>query len=147
MNTQLLGISIDNHYSHITWIRNIKEKFGVENQFPIIAALKMGVAKASLMFYPGAADTSAVRATFIIDPQRIMRAMVYYPMSNGRSIDEIFRRVIALKTSDSNKMATPESSHFGDKVIVHPPVTTEAAEARVNEGYEFTDWHFCKIIA
>ena len=147
MNTELLGLSIDSHFSHIAWIRNIKEKFGVEIPFPIIADLKMDVARAYGMIHPGAADTSAVRATFIIDPQGIMRAMVYYPMSNGRSIDEIFRLVTALQTSDSNKVATPEGWQPGDKVIVPPPATTEAAEARVNEAYECTDWYFCKRVA
>ena len=82
MNTELLGLSIDSHYSHIAWIRNIKEKFGVEIPFPIIADLKMDVARAYGMIHPGAADTSAVRATFIIDPQGIMRAMVYYRTTN-----------------------------------------------------------------
>ena len=78
----------------------------------------MDVARAYGMIHPGAADTSAVRATFIIDPQGIMRAMVYYPMSNGRSIDEIFRLVTALQTSDSNKVATQsEGWQPGDKVI------------------------------
>ena len=73
--------------------------------------------------------------------------MVYYPMSNGRSIDEIFRLVTALQTPDSNKAATPEDWQPGDKVIVPPPATTEAAEARVNEAYECTDWYFCKKVA
>ena len=93
MNNELLGLSIDSHFSHIAWIRNIKEKFGVEIPFPLISDLKMDVARAYGMIHPGAADTSAVRATFIIEPLGIMRAMVYYPMSNGRSIDEIFRLV------------------------------------------------------
>ncbi len=106
----------------------------------------MDVARAYGMIHPGAADTSAVRATFIIDPQGITRAMVYYPMSNGRSIDEIFRLVTALQTSDSNKVETLEGCQSVDKVIVPPPATTEAAEARVNEGCECTDWYFCKKV-
>ena len=143
MNTELLGLSIESHYCHIVWIRNIKEKFGVEIPFPLISDLKMDVARAYGMIHPGAADTSAVRATFIIDPQGIMRAMVYYPMSNGRSIDEIFRLVSALQTCNSNNVATPEGWQPGDKVIIPPPATTEAAEARVDEG-ECIDWYFCK---
>ena len=87
-NCELLGLSIDSHHSHIAWMRNIKEKFGVEIPFPIIADLKMDVARAYGMIHPGAADTSAVRATFIIDPNGILRAMVYYPMSNGRSTSD-----------------------------------------------------------
>jgi peroxiredoxin (alkyl hydroperoxide reductase subunit C) len=144
INTELLGLSIDSHYSHVAWVRNIKEKFDVDVPFPIIADLDMKVAKAYGMIHPGAADTSAVRATFIIDPKGVLRAMVYYPMTNGRSIDEFVRLVTALQTSDEHGVATPENWQPGDKVIVPPPATTEAAEARVNEGYECVDWYFCK---
>lgn len=145
MNTELLGLSIDSHFSHIAWVRNIKEKFGVEIPFPIIADLSMEVAKSYGMIHPGAADTSAVRATFIIDPDGILRAMVYYPMSNGRSIDEFLRLVKAMQTSDANKVATPEAWQPGDKVIVPPPASAEEAEARAeSDEYECTDWYFCK---
>ena len=144
LNCDLLGLSIDSHYSHIAWVRNIKEKFGIDVPFPIIADLSMDVAKAYGMIQPGASDTSAVRATFIIDDKGILRAMVYYPMTNGRSVDEFIRLVTALQTSDENGVATPENWQVGDKVIVPPPATAEAAEQRIQEGYECTDWYFCK---
>ena len=144
INTELLGLSIDSHFAHVAWVRNIKEKFNVDVKFPIIADLDMKVASAYGMVHPGASDTSAVRATFIIDDKGILRAMVYYPMTNGRSIDEIKRLVVALQTSDAHGVATPEGWQPGDKVIVPPPATAEAAEARINEGYECTDWYFCK---
>ena len=144
LNTELLGLSIDSYYSHVAWVRNIREKFGVEIPFPIIEDLSMKVAQAYGMIHPGAADTSAVRATFIIDPDGILRAMVYYPMTNGRSIDEFVRLVAALQTSDANQVATPEGWQPGDKVIVPPPADVTAAEARLNQGYECTDWYFCK---
>ncbi len=140
----LLGLSIDSNYSHIAWERNIKEKFGIEIPFPIIADLSMQVAKAYGMIQPGASDTSAVRATFVIDPQGVLRAMIYYPMTNGRSIAEILRLVKALQTSDAEGVATPENWQPGDKVIVPPPATAEEAEARMQAGYECTDWYFCK---
>jgi len=142
LNTELLGLSIDSNYSHIAWARSIKENFGVEVQFPIIADLSMQVASDYGMIQPGASDTSAVRATFIIDPEGILRAMVYYPMTNGRSIDEFLRLVEALQTSDANGVATPENWKPGEKVIVPPPATAQEAEARANEGYEYTDWYF-----
>lgn len=144
LNTELLGLSIDSYYSHVAWVRNIKEKFGVEIPFPIIEDLSMKVARAYGMIHPGAADTSAVRATFVIDPEGILRAMVYYPMTNGRSIDEFVRLVAALQTSDANKVATPEAWQPGEKVIVPPPANMDAADACMNEGYECTDWYFCK---
>jgi peroxiredoxin (alkyl hydroperoxide reductase subunit C) len=145
LNCELLGLSIDSHHSHVAWIRNIQEKFGVEIKFPIIADLSMTVAKAYGMIHPGAGDTSAVRATFIIDPNGILRAMVYYPMSNGRSIAEFLRLVKALQTSDTHKVATPEGWQPGEKVIVPPPATAAEAQARVSQGeYECVDWYFCK---
>ena len=144
IDTELLGLSIDSHYSHLAWVRNIKEKFGVDIPFPIIADLDMKVAQSYGMIHPDAADTSAVRATFIIDDKGVLRAMVYYPMTNGRSIDEFVRLVTALQTSDANGVATPEGWQPGDKVIVPPPATAEAAEARMAEGHECVDWYFCK---
>ena len=145
IDTELLGLSIDSNYSHIAWVRNIKEKFGVDIPFPIIADLKMEVAKAYGMIHPGAADTSAVRATFIIDPEGILRAMVYYPMTNGRSIDEILRLVKALQTTDKYKVATPEGWQPGDAVIVPPPATVEEAEKRFEmKDAEVKDWYFVK---
>ena len=145
INTELLGLSIDSHYSHIAWVRNIEENFGVKIPFPIIADLSMEVARAYGMIQPGASDTSAVRATFVIDPEGTLRAMVYYPMSNGRSIDEFVRLVKALQTSDAHKVATPEAWQPGDKVIVPPPASVEEAKARAESGeYECSDWYFCK---
>lgn len=144
INCELLGLSIDSTHSHVAWTRNIKEKFGVEIGFPIIADLSMKVATSYGMIQPGASDTSAVRATFIIDDQGILRAMIYYPMSNGRSIDEVLRLVTALQTSTANGVATPEGWKPGDKVIVPPPATVAEAEKRMNEGYECVDWYFCK---
>ena len=144
LNCELLGLSIDSVHSHIAWMRSIEEKFGVEIPFPIIDDLSMNVAKAFGMIHPGASDTSAVRATFLIDPDGIVRAMVYYPMSNGRSVDEFVRLLTALQTSDANKIATPENWQPGEPVIVPPPATAEAAKARANEGYDYTDWYFSK---
>jgi len=144
MNTDLIGLSIDSVHSHIAWVRNIKQNFGVEVKFPVIADLSMDVASKYGMVQPGASSTSAVRAVFIIDDKGILRAMVYYPLSNGRQIDEFLRIVKALQTTDKYGVATPENWHEGDKVIVPPPATVDGAEKRVNEGYECVDWYFCK---
>jgi len=142
MNCELLGLSIDSIYSHIAWTRNIAEKFGVDIPFPIIEDLKMDVARAYGMIHEGASDTSAVRATFIIDPEGVLRAMLYYPMSNGRSIPEIVRLVTAMQASDANGVATPAGWTPGHNAIVPPPKTVSAAAARADEGYEYTDWYF-----
>lgn len=142
MNCDLLGLSIDSLYSHLAWTRNIQEKFGVYIPFPIIEDIKMEVARAYGMVHPGAADTQAVRATFFIDPNGILRAMVYYPMSNGRSISEFIRLLQAMQTSDKNAVATPEGWTPGCDVIVPPPKTAEAADKRASEGYKTTDWYY-----
>ncbi|ANK79772.1 MAG: peroxiredoxin [Rhizobiales bacterium NRL2] len=144
LNCDLLGLSIDSTFAHIAWVRSIEKNFGVKMQFPIIEDLSMKVAQAYGMIQPGASDTSAVRATFIIDPEGTLRAMVYYPMTNGRSIDEFLRVLEALQTSDKHGVATPENWKPGDKVIVPPPQTQEAAEKREKEGYEYVDWYFSK---
>ncbi len=141
-DTELLGLSIDSHYSHIAWTLNIKEKFGVEIPFPIIADLNMKVANAYGMIQPGASDTSAVRATFVIDPSGVLRAMVYYPLNAGRSVNEIYRLLVALQTADENKCAMPENWQPGDDVIVPTPATADAAAARAGEGYNTVDWYF-----
>ncbi len=143
-NAELLGLSIDSHHSHIAWVRNIKEKFDVDINFPIIADLKMEVARAYGMIHPGAADTSAVRATFMIDPHGILRAMVYYPMSNGRYIPEFLRMLDAMQTTDEHGVATPEGWQPGDRVIVPPAATVEEANKRMESGeYECVDFYYC----
>ncbi|MGM0832172.1 MAG: peroxiredoxin [Pseudomonadota bacterium] len=144
VNTALLGLSIDSIHSHIAWTRSIKDNFGVDITFPIIADLNMKVANAYGMIQPGASDTAAVRATFVIDPEGVLRAMLYYPMTNGRSVEEVLRLVKSLQTSDEHGVATPEAWLPGQPVIVPPPHTSQDAEARRSEGYEYTDWYFCK---
>lgn len=142
MNCELLGLSIDSIYSHIAWTRNIADKFGVEIPFPIIEDLKMNVARAYGMIHEGASDTSAVRATFVIDPEGVLRAMLYYPMSNGRSIPEIVRLVTAMQASDANGVATPAGWQPGDDAIVSPPKTIAAAASREGEGFKYTNWYY-----
>lgn len=144
LGCELLGLSIDSNFAHIAWVRNIEEKFGVKIPFPIIEDLSMGVAHAYGMIQSGASDTSAVRATFFIDSESKLRAMVYYPMSNGRSIAEFLRLLEALQASDKHGIATPEAWQPGDKVIVPPPKTQADAESRKEAGYEYTDWYFSK---
>lgn len=141
---ELLGLSIDSVYSHIAWTRNIEEKMGVKIPFPIIADLDKKVATLYGMIQPGESKTETVRAVFIIDPKGILRAMIYYPLSTGRNMDEILRLIDALQTADSYQVATPANWRPGDKVIVPPPTTLEMAEERVKAGYECVDWYLCK---
>jgi peroxiredoxin (alkyl hydroperoxide reductase subunit C) len=139
---QLIGNSIDSVYSHIAWIRNIEQNFGVKVQFPVIADLDQKVAQAYGMVHETVSDTATVRAVFVIDPKNAIRAMIYYPMSLGRSVDEIIRVVDALQIADANACATPANWQPGDKVIVPAPATEADAEKRVAAGGEFevSDW-------
>ena len=144
-NTQLIGLSIDSVYSHIAWVRNMEEKFNVKVPYPMIADLDMKVATKYGMVHPGASSTATVRCVFIIDDKGIVRAMVYYPLTNGRNIDELLRLVIALQTSDANGVATPCNWQPGEQVIVPAPLTTEGAEKRINDpSVTATDWYFSK---
>ncbi|MCE5315346.1 MAG: peroxiredoxin [Armatimonadota bacterium] len=143
-NAQLIGLSIDSVFSHLAWTRNIKEKFGVEIPFPVIADLDMNIARTYGMLHVPSSTTSTVRSVFVIDDKGIMRAILYYPMSNGRNMDEILRLLDACQTSDKHGVATPANWRPGEKVIVPPPSTSEGAEKRMTEGYECVDWYLCK---
>ncbi len=143
-NVKLIGLSIDSIYSHIAWIRAIKEKLGKEIPFPIIEDLSMNVARKYGMIHPAQSSTAAVRAVFFIDPEFKLRALIYYPLSNGRNMQEILRVVDAFQVSDKYGVATPANWQPGDEVIVPPPKTTEEAEKRLNEGFDCADWFFCK---
>ncbi len=152
LNCDLIGLSIDSHYSHIAWLRTIEEKIsfkGMKNvkvDFPVIADLTMDVAKKYGMVQPGASDTQAVRAVFFIDPESKVRALIYYPLANGRNFDELKRILQAMQASDKYKIATPADWRPGDKVIIPPPPTTDAATERVEGAgtdYECLDWFLC----
>jgi peroxiredoxin 2/4 len=143
-NVELLGLSIDSTYSHIAWMRTIEEKFQVKIPFPVIADLDRGVATLYGMIMPGESRTETSRCVFVIDPQGILRAMIYYPLTTGRNMDEILRLIDALQTTDKHGVATPANWRPGDKVIVPPPKTIEGAEERLQAGYDCTDWFFCR---
>jgi peroxiredoxin (alkyl hydroperoxide reductase subunit C) len=142
--TDLLGLSIDSVFSHIAWVRNIEEKTGVKIPFPVIADLNKDVASKYGMLMPGESKTETSRCVFFIDPKGILRAMIYYPLSLGRNMQEILRVIDALQTATANGVATPANWVPGDKVIVPAPNTQEGAEERMKAGYECTDWYLCK---
>ncbi|MEG6512324.1 peroxiredoxin [Desulforamulus ruminis] len=143
-NVELMGLSIDSVYSHIAWVRNVQEKTGVKINFPIIADLNKEVATLYGMIMPGESKTETSRCVFVIDPEGIIRAMIYYPLTTGRNTQEIIRLIDALQTSDKHGVATPANWQPGEQVIVSPPSTAEMAEERVGQGYQCVDWYFCK---
>lgn len=152
LNCKLLGLSIDSVYSHIAWLRTIREKLeykGMKNvdiTFPVIADLKMDVAKKYGMLQPAASDTKAVRAVFFIDPNGKIRALIYYPLSNGRNFQEIKRLLMAMQTADANKVATPADWQPGEDVIIPPPGSCGVAKERMekkDKDVKYFDWFFC----
>jgi peroxiredoxin (alkyl hydroperoxide reductase subunit C) len=145
LGVQLIGLSIDSIYSHIAWIRSMEQHFGVKVRYPLIADLDMKVAEKYGMIHPGASSTATVRCVFVIDDEGILKAMIYYPLTNGRSVDEVFRIVQSLQTSKKQGVATPEGWKPGDKVIVPAPQTVSDAEKRVGDKtLDVTDWYFSK---
>lgn len=142
---KLIGNSIDSIYSHIAWVRNIKDNFGVEIPFPVIADLDQKVARLYGMVHQPSAATATVRCVFFIDPKMTLRAMIYYPLNVGRNFDEVERVIDALQTVDKNGVACPADWRPGEKVIVPPPATAEAAAARAaDKSLDVTDWYFSK---
>ncbi|MBU0607573.1 MAG: peroxiredoxin [Armatimonadetes bacterium] len=152
LNAELIGLSIDSHYAHIAWLRTIKEKIeykgmkNVEVNFPVIADLSMEVAKKFGMVQPAVATTQAVRAVFIIDPESIVRAILYYPMTTGRNMDEIKRMIIAMQMADKHQVATPANWQPGDDVIIPTAGSCGQARDRVagaGDDYYCLDWFLC----
>ncbi len=152
VNCKLVGLSVDGLYSHIAWLRTIKEKISykgmkdVEVKFPLIEDITMEVAKKYGMIQPGESNTKAVRAVFFIDPKGIIRAMIYYPLSLGRNFDELYRVVVALQAADSFGVAMPADWRPGDDVIVPPAGSCGVAKERMDgkeEGVTCHDWFFC----
>ncbi len=143
-NVQLIGLSIDSVFSHLAWVRNIEQNFNVQVKFPVIADLDMKVASKFGLIHPNASETATVRAVFVIDEKGKVRAVIYYPMSCGRNMDEVLRVIDALQTADKHGVATPANWCPGNDVIVPPPQTQEDAEKRLKSDYEITDWYFAK---
>lgn len=144
-HTKLMGLSIDSIHSHIAWVNAVNEKTGVLFNFPIIADLDMKVAKLYGMLQPGESETAAVRAVFFIDPTGKIRLIMYYPLNVGRNMDEIKRCLVALQTSDENKVAMPLNWQPGDKVIVGAPKTVEGLlERKADKTLEQVDWYLAK---
>jgi peroxiredoxin (alkyl hydroperoxide reductase subunit C) len=151
-NTQLIGLSVDGLYSHIAWLRTIKDKItyrdmsDVDVQFPLVDDITMAVAQRYGMIMPGEDSTKAVRAVFVIDPKGVIRTIIYYPLSLGRNFDELLRVIKALQTADHFEVATPADWRPGDRVIVPPAGSCGVATDRMDghvEGVHCEDWFFC----
>lgn len=150
-NTKLVGLSVDGLYSHIAWLRTIKEKIeyrgmkDVEVTFPLIEDITMSVAAKYGMMMPGESNTKAVRAVFFIDPKGVIRTIIYYPLSLGRNFQELYRVVVGLQTADAFSVALPADWQPGDDVIVPTAGSCGVAKERMESKDEMKcyDWFFC----
>jgi peroxiredoxin (alkyl hydroperoxide reductase subunit C) len=151
VNCKLVGLSVDGLYSHIAWLRTIKDKIeykgmkDVEVKFPLIEDITMEVAKKYGMIQPGESNTKAVRAVFFIDPKGIIRTILYYPLSLGRNFDELYRVVVGLQVADAFSVALPADWRPGDDVIVPPAGSCGVAKERMEGKGDIKcyDWFFC----
>ncbi|MBI3138990.1 MAG: peroxiredoxin [Sphingobacteriales bacterium] len=152
LNTQLVGLSVDGLYSHIAWLRTIKERIefrdmkNMEVKFPLVEDITMEVAGKYGMIQPNESSTKAVRAVFFIDPKGIIRAMIYYPLSLGRNFKELKRVLIGLQTADKHAVALPADWQPGEDVIVPPANSCGGAAERMagtDKNVYCKDWFFC----
>ncbi len=151
LNTELVGLSVDSLYAHIAWLRKIQEiewkNFKkVEVKFPLIEDIRMDVARKYGMIQPGQSNTQAVRAVFVVDPNGIVRTILYYPLSMGRNFDEIRRIIQALQKADNDKVATPADWRPGDDVIIPTPGSCGTAKERMEDKSDdkyCLDWFMC----
>ena len=134
LGCELLGLSVDSLFSHLAWVRSIRDDFGVEIPFPIAEDLSMAIASAYGMIHPGDSSTATVRATFLIDPSGVIRMISHYPMAVGRNVDEILRTLAALQENDASGLSTPAGWVPGQEGILPPPSTMQEADARSAAG-------------
>lgn len=121
LDCALLGLSVDSLYSHLAWIQAIRQKFEITIPFPIIEDPSMAIGRAYGMIEPEAVDSAAMRATYFIDPNGVIRAMTWYPLNVGRSVDEMLRMVAALQRTVGDVVLAPEGWRPGDDLLMAPP--------------------------
>jgi len=140
-NCDLLALSVDSLFSHLAWARNIQQQFGVEIPFPIAEDAGLQIARTYGMVHPAANSSATVRATFVIDPTGVIRAITWYPMTTGRNIDELLRLVLALQAGDEHDALTPENWHPGNPML-EAVVGTYAGAAAMASQEGASDWYY-----
>jgi len=147
LNTQLLGLRVDSNPSHLAWANAIYQNTGIQIPFPIIADRMGEIAMKYGMIAPEVSSTQTVRNVFIIDPEQVVRAILIYPLTNGRYIPEILRLLKALQVTDAYKVSTPANWEPGQRVMVPAPRTYEELEARrtnpESQNLSCDDWWMC----
>ena len=140
-NCELLGLSLDSLYSHLAWMRSISDEFKVEIQFPLIEDPSMSIARAYGMIRSNATNSATVRGVFLIDPFGVIRSISFYPTNVGRNVEEIYRLLIAIQTTDDQQLLAPEGWKPGEELLLPPPTTS--GNAIINAGAaNARTWYF-----
>ncbi|TCZ61020.1 peroxiredoxin [Roseicella aquatilis] len=134
LGCDLLGLSVDSLFAHLAWVRSIQAEFGVEIPFPIAEDISMAMARAYGMLHPADTSTATVRGSFFIDPTGVIRMLAYYPMTTGRSVEELLRTLAALQESDASGLSTPADWRPGEDGVLPPPLTVQEAAVRTEAG-------------
>jgi peroxiredoxin 2/4 len=142
LDCRLLGLSLDSVYAHLAWYESIRERFGVTVEFPLMEDASREISRRYGMLHRRGHAESDVRALFVIDPKGILRAMFYYPLSTGRSVNEVLRLVQALQVADRQQALTPEGWQPGQSTVEPPPLTVAGTEARRALSYGCVDWYY-----
>lgn len=142
--TKLIGVSIDSIHAHLAWTENIRQQLDVSVDYPLVADLDQAVARTYGLVHPGESSTATVRALFVIDPSRTVRALIYYPLNVGRNVDEVLRLVDALQTASAHSVALPVDWRPGDSVVVPPPKTLAEVEGRRQSDDEVLTFYLHK---
>jgi peroxiredoxin (alkyl hydroperoxide reductase subunit C) len=140
LGCDLLGLSVDSLFSHVAWLHSIRESFGVTIPFPIGEDISMAIAAAYGMIHAGDNDTGTVRASFLIDPKGIVRYLSFYPMANGRNVEEVLRLLAAMRETDATGLSTPADWQPGSDGLLAPPTTLADADLRTESGA--VAWYF-----
>lgn len=144
LGCELLGLSVDSIFSHLAWLRSLKERFGTVIDYPLVADTAGEMARAYGMLMPMESRTEPARVTYVLDDRQIVRASMAYPMTTGRNVEEIVRLVRALLATDAHGVATPANWRPGEAVLVPPPRTRAMAEERAGDGDpSCPDWYYC----
>jgi len=119
LGVQLLGCSVDSHYTHLAWRNTPRKQGGLGDiKYPLVSDLDKKIAQAYDVLLPGGI---ALRGLFLIDKQGIVRHQVVNDLPLGRNVDEVLRMVKALQFFESHGEVCPANWKEGSATIKPDP--------------------------